>query len=514
MSNRRFDMYQLRNILVRMRRGESDRSLARLGLIGRDKSRQLRRLASNQGWLDPNVSLPENATLDQVSSPDKVTETAITGSSVEPFREQVEAWIKQEVESKTIHQALVRNHQYTGSYSSVHRFVRSIRPVPIKATTHLDFKPGEAAQIDFGTGPRLVDTRTGEEIKSWFFLMTLAFSRHQYAEIVLNQKVDTWLQCHRHAFEFFGGVISRTIIDNAKCAITKACYHDPVVQRAYGEYAEGYGFKIDALPPREPQMKGRVESGIHYLKRNFMPTREFVDLHDANRQLLAWIRDEAGNRTHGSTKEKPLSLFAIEKPSLQPLPIIPPEVAIWAKAKVHRDAHVQFNKCLYSVPYKLISTIVWVKATAHMVRIYQDDELLVSHHRTFTPGSRRTLDDHLPPNALAYKMRNPVWCRQQSQRIGLACHTLIEHLFADRVMYNLRAAQGILSLEKQYGAKRLEAACQRALDFHNPRYGTVKSILKKGLDAQLSSLNVFDALADCYTGQGKYCRDTADLLKH
>lgn len=80
--------------------------------------------------------------------------------------------------------------------------------------------------------------------------MTLAFSRHQYAGIVLNQKTATWLECHRHAFEFFGGVVGRVMIDNAKCAITKACYHDPVVQRAYAEYAEGYGFKIDALPPR------------------------------------------------------------------------------------------------------------------------------------------------------------------------------------------------------------------------------------------------------------------------
>ena len=80
-------------------------------------------------------------------------------------------------------------------------------------------------------------------------------------------------------------------------------------------------------------------------------------------------------------------------------------------------------------------------------------------------------------------------------------------------MHNLRAAQGILSLAKPYGEKRLEAACQRALDFHNPRYGTVKSILKKGLDTQLRPRNDSLTLAECYTGQGKYCRDTAGLLK-
>ena len=76
-----------------------------------------------------------------------------------------------------------------------------------------------------------------------------------------------------------------------------------MVQRAYAEYAEGYGFRIDALPPREPQKKGRVESGIKYLKTNFLPLREFRGLEDANRQLRTWVLEEAGNRIHGTTHE-------------------------------------------------------------------------------------------------------------------------------------------------------------------------------------------------------------------
>ena len=74
--------------------------------------------------------------------------------------------------------------------------------------------------------------------------MTLAWSRHQYAELVRDQSVETWLGCHRRSFEHFNGVPGRVIIDNPKCAITKACYHDPQVQRAYAESAEGYGFLI------------------------------------------------------------------------------------------------------------------------------------------------------------------------------------------------------------------------------------------------------------------------------
>ena len=306
----------------------------------------------------------------------------------------------------------------------------------------------------------------------------------------------------------------RIIIDNPKCAITRACYHDPTVQRAYAEAAEGYGFSIDPCPPRDPQKKGRVESGIKYLKGSFVPTREFRGLRDANDQFRQWILGDAGNRIHGTTGERPLTRFAAEKSFLGPLPAQPPEPAAWARVKVHRDAHVQYAKCLYSVPHTLLGQTLWLRATAHLVRIYRDHELVCVHDRTFTPCSRRTRDDHLPPHARAWRMQTPAWCRQRAQKVGTACQTLVEELFSDRVLVNLRAVQGILGLADKYGARRLEAACQRALDFHNPRYGTVKAILQKGLDARNDSETAFDALADCYTGKGKYCRDVRQILKH
>ena len=93
---------------------------------------------------------------------------------------------------------------------------------PPKTTTILDFAPAEASQVDFGAGPVMTDVITGASFKTWFFVMTLCWSRHQYAEFVLDQTVATWLACHRHAFEWLGGVVRRVIIDNPKCAITRA----------------------------------------------------------------------------------------------------------------------------------------------------------------------------------------------------------------------------------------------------------------------------------------------------
>jgi hypothetical protein len=253
MANKRFEMFDYRNIVVRMRQGDSDRALAKAGLIGRPKAKALRAVAAAQDWLDPKTPLPDESVFAKVfgvSTTDKHTL-----SCVAPYRSDVERWAEQGIQCRTIYQALVRQHRFTGSYSSVYRFVRSLELDTPQATCHLDFAPGEAAQVDFGSGPVIIDTRTGEEIKTWFFLMTLCWSRHQYAEIILNQKVDTWLACHRHAFEWFNGVVKKVTIDNAKCAITRACYRDPQVQRAYRECAEGYGFKIDACPPRDSQKK-------------------------------------------------------------------------------------------------------------------------------------------------------------------------------------------------------------------------------------------------------------------
>jgi transposase len=494
-----------------MRLGDGDRALAKAGLIGQRKANEIRVLAGQHGWLDADKPLPDDAELNQALT--RLDQPGPT-SSVEPYQTLVLSWAQQGIQCKTIHQTLVRLHGFEGSYSAVHRFVSSLELKSPKATMRLDFAPGEAAQIDFGSGPELVDTRSGEIIKTHFFLMTLCWRRHQYAEIVLDQKVATWLECHGHAFEWLGGILGKFIIDNAKCAISGACRHDPVVQRAYSGCAEGYGFRIDALPPREPQMKGRVESGIKYLKRSFMPLREFRDLTDANRQQQDWILGEAGNRLHGTTHEQSLARFAIEQPLLNPLPAVPPELAEWAQVKVHRDCHVQFEKCLYSVPFKLIGQALWLKATAVTVRLYRDHELIAVHTRLHRPGSRSTLDDHLPPEAIAWKMRDPQWCLRQAEHIGAHGHQLIRLLFSDRVLDNLRAAQGVIRLKDKYGSVRLEAACERALSYNNPRYGAVKTILEKGLEQQPSAQLAFDTLADSYTGQGRFCRNTRNLLKH
>ena len=514
MANRRFEMYQIRQVLTRMRLGDSDRAIARSGLMGRRKAGALREVAGREGWLEASSVLPDDTTLAQVVQvPSSRSQSA---STVLPYQDKVTAWWREGIRGTVIHQALVDTYGYAGSYSSIRRFLQQLKDAHPDVTTVLDFDPGDVAQVDFGRGPTIQDVFTHQTIATWIFVMVLAWSRHQYAEIVPDQKVETWLSCHRSAFEFFGGVPARVVIDNPKNAITRASYHDPEVQRAYGECAEGYGFTISPCPVRDPKKKGRVEAAVKYVRRSFVPLRQFRDISDANRQLQDWILGVAGNRIHGTTRERPLTRFAqTEREFLKPLPVIPPEQAAWAKVKVHGDCHVQFEKCRYSVPYALVRQQLWLRASPKTVRIYQNHNMVAVHPRKNTPGARATVTEHLPPEARAFLMRDPQWCLKQAQTIGPACHELIKTLFSNRVLDNLRAAQGIVRLSERYGPQRLEAACERALAYDNPRYRSVKSILEKGLD-QCKHPNETSTdphtLASAYTGQGRFCRDATTLF--
>jgi len=513
MSNRRFEMYHYRQLLARMRQGDSDRDIARSKLMGRRKIAQVREIAAQHGWLDPAAALPDDAGLAEVFTRERDLPPRCV-STLEPWREQIARWHAAGVQGTTIHATLRRNHGYTGSYSSMQRFLSHLvaaqdPDVPLR----LEFAPAEAAQVDFGAGPTITDVHTGEVFKTWFFVMTLCYSRHQYAEFVRDQTVATWLACHRRAFEWFGGCVSRVIIDNAKCAITRACTYDPQVQRAYAEAAEGYGFKIDPCPPYDPQKKGIVESGVKYIKGSFVPLREFRSLADANAQLHAWVLGEAGNRIHGTTREQPWKRFIdIEKALLAGLPAVPPELATWARVKVHRDAHVQYEHNFYSVPFRLAGQTLWLKATASMVTLYREHEAVAAHVRATGRGQRRTVTDHLPEAAAAWKLRDTQWCLAEAERIGPACYALVHALFEDAVLERLRAVQGILRLAHKHGTARLEAACSRANHYGTQTYRAVKTILERGMDQQAMRAG-FDALAATYTEGGRFCRDTSTMLQ-
>lgn len=483
MAKGRPGVFTYRQIVIRLRAGDGPRRIARDGLACRQLVRRVRDKAREAGWLDPLAEPPTDEQVAELFGDELVVKVPAQASSVEPFRTEVEAWVKSGISATTIYEALKRDRGFTGSYGSVLRFVQRVRPSEPEAFVPLHFEPGQVAQVDFGSGPVLPHPDTGEPTRTHIFVMTLAFSRHMYAEIVWNQKVSTWLRCHRNAFEFFGGVVTRVVIDNLKAAITRACFQEPEVQRSYEEFAEGYGFIISPCRPRTPRHKGRVEAGVKYVKGSFVPTRSFRSLGDANQQLLEWVLGQAGNRTHGTTHQVPLTMFAdIEKASLKALPQTPPELIVWSKATLHSNCHVTFEKSFYSAPYRLVHKELLIRASDHLVEIYHDNRAVALHSRAKRPGQWLTVEAHLPPEKVAYMNRTPQWCLRRADDVGEHCLAVVRRLFAHKVLDRLPAVQGIIRLGDKYGKSRLEDACHRALAFENVSYHAIKRILEQGLD--------------------------------
>jgi len=274
-------MIDIRAMLVQMRQGASDRRISRNLGVHRKTVKTYRQWAQTQGLLAGD--LPAMETLQQLAKATLITSPPPQNhSSVEPYQELVVKLRRENVEMAAIWERL-KERGYEGSYDAVWRFVRKLEPHTPAATVRVETKPGVEAQVDFGYAGKMLDPKTGKLRKTWAFVMILSWSRHQYVEFVFDQKVATWLLCHRHAFQFFGGVPKRVVIDNLKAGIIRPSWDDPQVQHAYGECAEHYGFLISPNRPRTPQHKGKVEQGgVHYVKRNFLGGRAPTSILQAN----------------------------------------------------------------------------------------------------------------------------------------------------------------------------------------------------------------------------------------
>jgi hypothetical protein len=249
--------------------------------------------------------------------------------------------------------------------------------------------------------------------------------------------------------------------------------------------AQHYGFVISPTRPRTPRHKGKVESGVHYVKRNFMAGREFLDIHVANQRLKTWVREVAGTREHGTTHQAPLYLFKeYEQAALLPLPDEAFTLREIKQVKVHSDCHVSIDKSYYSVPYIHNGQTLDAYISTQIVEIYRGQELVATHPRSHKPGEWHTRLEHYPKHKAAYLERTPAYCRQVAARLGPATGEVVETLLGDRPLYRLRSVQAILRLEESVGAQRLEAACARALYFGDPRYRRIKEILNAALDRE------------------------------
>ena len=470
------------DIVYRLRGGQSVRAIARDLRHSRKTIRRYQHLAQEKGYLDTSRALAEPgevmAALGKGVSPPKQP------STVEPYRSVVEGLLEQGVEMVAIHNRLVKHHQYSGSYSSVRRFVHGIQPEETEVVVRIETAPGQEGQVDFGSAGMMRDLVTGEERLAYCFVMTLSYSRHEYVEFVFDQRMETWIGCHRSAFESFGGVPRELVIDNLKAAVIRASLDDPVLCEPYRKMAQHYGIIIHPCRVRTPEHKGKVESGVHYVQRNFLAGEKFLSREEANARVKEWIVECAGVRDHGTTHEPPLLRFyEREQKALLPLPQERFELMEVRQVKVHRDCHVEIGGSYYSAPYtyvgKRLDAYIWERT----VQLYDGVELIVTHARAKGRGERITREGDYPAEKSVYLLLTRGYCQQRAAMIGACCAKVVGELLSERPLDRLRSVQGIIGLAEKYGESRVEAACARALHYGDPGYQRIKSILAAGLDS-------------------------------
>jgi hypothetical protein len=325
--------------------------------------------------------------------------------------------------------------------------------------------PGREAQVDFAKSPALVLVN-GRYVHPWLFKMTLSHSRHSYEEHVLHQDIETFIRCHEHAFKWFGGVTEIVTLDNLKSGVLLAHLYDPQLNPAYAAFAGHWGFVANPCAPRKPHHKGRVERDIRYTESNALQARRFDGgLEESNLFLRHWNRRWARTRIHGTAKCQVWKMFTeTEQRALRPLADRDFPFFNVSQRKVDVTGLICVANNFYAVPHTCIGRTVTVHYNSTFVKILDEKQQILITHRTLT-GKGKVLQ---PPSCMppykhpSLEHQELYYCRT-ARAIGPSCLSLVEHLLSQDHPLTIRRVRGVLSLEKRFGAGRLDAACAEAL---------------------------------------------------
>ena len=289
-------------------------------------------------------------------------------STCEAFWAEIMAKIEQGLEAVRIHQDVVQDHRDGApSYYSVRRFVARLRqktPLPFR---RMETEAAEEAQVDFGTGA-MVRMADGRLRRPWIFRIVLSYSRKGYSEAVWRQTSEAFTTCLENAFRHFGGVPRRLVIDNLKAAVVRGDWYDPEVHPKLESFARHYGTVFLPTKPYTPRHKGKIESGVKYVKRNALEARVFASLAEENEFLLNWETQVADQRIHGTTKQQVEKLFEqAERRELLSLPAERFPFFHEAHRAVHRDGHLEVDKAYYSAPPEYVGHRLWVRWDSRLV---------------------------------------------------------------------------------------------------------------------------------------------------
>ncbi|MDX1944234.1 MAG: IS21 family transposase [Pirellulaceae bacterium] len=399
-------------------------------------------------------------------------------SKCEPLRELIAAKVAEGLTARRIHQDLGGAASGVG-YDSVRRFIQRLgrtRPLPFR---RMECAPGEEAQVDFGSGAAVV-TPEGKRRRTHVFRIVLSHSRKAYSEATFTQTTEDFFRCLENAFAHFGGVPQTLVIDNLKAAVAHPDWFDPELTPKVQSFCRHYGTVILPTKPYMPRHKGKVESGVKYVKNNALKGHTFTSLEEQNRHLADWERAVADTRIHGTTKRQVGRVFTeVERAALAPLPTERFACFHEAKRKVNRDGHIEVAKAYYSVPPEYLTREVWVRWDARLVRVFNHRWEQIAVHVRHEQGRFSTHGQHLAKEKISGLERGASYLLDKVSLIGPHTQAWAAAMLTARGIEGTRVLQGLLALTKKHASETLENACETALSHDCFRLRSIRQLLQR-----------------------------------
>src|SRR5580700_10268492 len=310
-------------------------------------------------------------------------------SKLEPFKPYLKERLQAGVWNAQVLLRELRERNYGGGYSILTNWLRPQRKEALSvAVRRFETPPGKQAQVDWGHLGSIAED--GEAHMLWGFTITLGYSRRMMAEAATDQKLGTLLRMHEAAFQEWGGVPEEILYDRMRTIWTGTDERGEIIWNAvFLDFARYWGFQPRLCRPYRPQTKGKIESGVKYVRRNFLCGllgREPGDLADLNAELRRWIAEVANQRVHGTTHEQVMVRWGADRASLLPVDGRGPYAyRDDEQRKVARDAYVAWQGSRYSVPWQYAGKEVWVREQGGEVEVRYSAERIALH----APAQRR-----------------------------------------------------------------------------------------------------------------------------
>ena len=382
-----------------------------------------------------------------------------------------------------IWQSLVDEQGYTGSYSSVQRFVQKLRGASHpEARAAIETAPGEEGQVDYGTGPMVRD-KTGRYRRTRLFVMTLGYSRKSVRLLVFRSSARVWAELHEKAFRRLGGAVRVVVLDNLKEGVLLPDVYDASVNPLYRDVLAHYSAVALPCRVRDPDRKGKIESGVGHAKKTPLKGMRFESLEEAQAHLDHWEERWADTRIHGTTKRQVSEMFAEEKPALLPLPVEPFRYYQYGTRVVHLTGCVEVDGAYYAAPPGWIGHQVAVQWDGQRVRVLDPTTgLLLREHLVQSRGRYRIPTEDRPRHATPATEQ----LLERAARVGTHVGKLCALIYERGKQPGIQRIKGVLALGRKYGALTVNDACGEALALGVPTYRFVRRYLERQPTAPLS----------------------------